>query len=97
MKNLTDDQLEQDLNLFSNMKEIGVSDFFYTRLKIKMENETRSNYFTAPVSALFVICTLTLFLFINSLLFQNNENIVNIKSSNDIEALATSYDQTISN
>ncbi len=97
MKNLTDDQLEQDLKIFSTMKEIGVSDFFYTRLKVKMENDSRSNHIATPVKALFVICTLTLFLFLNSLLLQKNANIVTANTSNEIEVLAASYDQTISN
>ncbi len=97
MKHTTDEQLENELAVFSNLKEVGAPDFFYTRLRAKMEKEWRTNELEFSIRPVLVICALTLFLFINSLLSGNDSNLVNENSNQNIEALAASYDQTISN
>ena len=97
MKHITDEQLEQDLTIISNIKEVGAPDFFYTRLRVRMENEYRSNEVAFSIKPVLVICALSLFLFINSLLIGNSAKIVNTNMNQDIEAFAASYDQTFSN
>jgi hypothetical protein len=62
-----------------------------------MDKENLSNELASPLKPILVICALTLFLFINSLLLKNNSNIVNTNSGQEMEAFAASYDQTISN
>lgn len=97
MKNMSNEQFEHEMNIISNLKEVGTPNFFYTRLKARMEKENLSNELANPLNPILVICALTLFLFINSLLLKNDSNIVNTNSSQEMEAFAASYDQTISN
>ena len=97
MKNINNKDLEADLNSISNLKAVGAPDFFYTRLKARMEKQALSNESALPLQPIVVICALTLFLFINSLLLENDSNRVNANANQEMEALAASYDQTISN
>jgi len=97
MKNLSNEQFEQGMNIISNLKEVGAPDFFYTRLKARMDKENLSNELAGPFQPIIVICALTLLLFINSLLLKSDSNIVNTNSSQEMEAFAASYDQTITN
>jgi len=97
MKNMSNEQFEQEMNIISNLKEVGAPDFFYTRLKARMDKENLSNELAGPFQPIIVICALTLLLFINSLLLKSDSNIVNTNSSQEMEAFAASYDQTITN
>jgi len=97
MKNMSNEQFEQEMNIISNLKEVGAPNFFYTRLKARMDKEKLSNELANPLKPILVICALTFLLFINSLLLKSDSNIVNTNSSQEMEAFAASYDQTISN
>ena len=97
MRNINDEQFEQDLNVVSNLKEVSAPDFFYTRLKARMEKEAKLEQFEGPLKPIAVICILTLFLFINSLIMEKGSTVVHSSSNQDIEAFAASYDQIISN
>ena len=92
MKNVFNEKLEQDLNIFSAMKEIGAPDFFYTRLNARMEEE-----YELPIKPIWVIGALSLFLFINTLLLEKDKTSNSINSVESIEAFAAAYDQHISN
>jgi hypothetical protein len=97
MKNLSNEQFDKEMNVISNLKEVGAPAFFYTRLQARIEKDNLSNELVNPLKPIIVICALTLFLFINSLLLKNDSNIVNTNSSQEMEAFAAFYDQTISN
>lgn len=97
MRNINDEQFEQDLNVVSNLKEVSAPDFFYTRLKARMEKEAKLEQFEGPLKPIAVICILTLFLFINSLIVGKESTVIQSSSNQDIEAFAASYDQIISN
>ena len=97
MKNMSNEEFEHEMNIISNLKEVGAPPFFYIRLKARMEKENLSNVLANPLKPILVICTLTLFLFFNSLLLKNDSNIVNTNLNQEIQALAASYDQIISN
>ncbi len=97
MRNINDEQFEQDLNVVSNLKEVSAPDFFYTRLKAKMEKEAKLEQFEGSLKPITLICILTLFLFINSLIVGKESTVVQSSSNQDIEAFAASYDQIISN
>jgi hypothetical protein len=97
MKHKIETQLEQDLELFSSMKEIGAPDYFYTRLMVRMENDAsaiKNSFILKPV---LIISALTIFLLLNSLFLNNDANLNNIDASQNIEAFAAAYDQTITN
>lgn len=95
MKNISDEQLENQLDVFSTMKEVGAPDFFYTRLHARMENESTQLALQLPFKPVWIICILTFFLIINTLLIGKNKNLVNTNSNKNIEVLAVSYDQNI--
>ncbi len=95
MKNITDEQIEKEFDIFTAMKVASAPDFFYTRLNARMESESKSNETAFYIKPVLVICALSLFLFINSLLIGNDTQIV--RANTNIEALAASYDQNISN
>ncbi len=97
MRNINDEQFEQDLNIVSNLNEVSAPDFFYTRLKARMEKEAKLEQFEGPLKPIAVICILTLFLFINSLIMEKESTVVQSSSNQDIEAFAASYDQIITN
>ncbi len=97
MKHTTYEQLENDLAVFSNFKEVGAPDFFYTRLNARMQNELKSNELEFSLQPLLVICALVLFLFINSVLLDRDTDLGNTNPNQAMEALAASYDQTVSN
>ena len=97
MKNMIDNQLEHDLKIISNLKEVSAPDFFYTRLKAKMEKEAKLEQYEGSTKPIFVICILTLFLFINSLILENDSSVIHSSTNQDIEAFAASYDQIITN
>jgi len=94
---MSNEQFEQEMNIISNLKEVGAPNFFYTRLKARMDKENLSNELAGPFQPIIVICALTLLLFINSLLLKSDSNIVNTNSSQEMEAFAAYYNQTISN
>lgn len=97
MKNINDNQFEKDLSIISNLNEMSAPDFFYSRLKARIENETTLNEGLFPLKPIIIICVLTLFLFINSIMLDKDSNILNSTSDINMEAFAASYDQTISN
>lgn len=96
MKHITDEELNNGMTLFSTMKEVDSPDYFYTRLKARMELESTSKLLGYPVNPVLVICTLTLFLLINSVLLEKEQNIPSTDANEPIEAFAAAYDQTIS-
>ena len=95
MKTLSDEQLENDLSIFSTMKETASPDFFYTRLQARMGKKASLANAAFSFKPVLVICILTLFLIINTLLIGKNTNVAKANSNNNIEVLAASYDQNI--
>ena len=49
MKNMSNEQFEHEMNIISNLKEVGAPNFFYTRLKSRMEKEKLSNELANPL------------------------------------------------
>lgn len=97
MKNISDEQFEQDMNLFLNAKQVDAPNFFYTILNARMDRELKVSELAFPIKPILIICTLTLFILINSLLLKKDMNYLQANPDQNMEALATSYDQTISN
>lgn len=96
MKHKNEIKFDQDLELFSKMQEIDAPPYFHTRLTARMGKDANARERLA-IKPILIICALTLFLFMNSLLLQKDSNLINTSSNQNIEALAAAYDQTISN
>jgi hypothetical protein len=97
MNQLSDEQWEQAMAMFTTMNVETAPDFFYTRLKARMENETMYPLAALPVRPILIVCTLTLFLFINSLLLEKDKTVAAANTTQSMAALAAAYDQSISN
>ena len=97
MKHISDQQLENELAIFSTIETVASPDFFYNRLNTRMKYQNISNEVVTPLKTVLVICALTLFIFINSLLLKGGTSLVTTNSNENIEALAAAYDQTITN
>lgn len=97
MKPISNEQLENDLAVFSSFEPVAAPDYFYTRLNARMKKDAIANESGFAIKAILIICALTLFLFMNSLLLKGDTNIVKTNSNQNIEALAAAYDQNISN
>jgi hypothetical protein len=97
MENLSNEQFEHEMNIISNLKEVSAPNFFYARLKARMEKEAIDITNSYSLNPVIIICALTLFLFINSWLLQTDSHLKHTNLNQNIEALAVAYDQAISN
>jgi hypothetical protein len=93
MKNIPKTSLEDHLELLGGMKEIGTDDFFYTRLKARMEERNQQKNWNLPLNPAFLIGILFAFLVINSILLMQvqEEREPDLKTS--MYDFARSYDQ----
>lgn len=97
MNHISEDQFENELSILSSMKEVSPPNFFYTRLKARMDSNSIFTELQFPIKPVLVICGLTLFLLINTLFLERNTNEPNTIGDKHIEAFAAAYDQAVSN
>lgn len=97
MRNITEDQFNNALSIFSRMQEISAPDFFYTRLMAKMEKYNRVDNKKFQIKTIWVISSLILLLIANTILLKIESDSEMKDSNTKIETLASSYDQIISN
>lgn len=88
--------LDDHLPILNEMVEIGTDDFFYTRLKARLEKESGDSEWNFPIKPVWLVATLFVLLAANcfTLLKQYNSTDVQNETSS-IQSFATSYDQTI--
>ena len=70
-------------------------DFFYSRLTSRLANEQIQKDWVFPLKPAWMICTLVVFLLINTLVLTQKSKPQKTDESN-IEGFATAYDQNIS-
>lgn len=88
--------LDKHLNVLTEMKEVGIDGFFYTRLKVNMEQKKRENKIDLPIKPFWVVSVLSVFLLMNFyMLFQSQPSYESATDLNSLEAFASSYDQQI--
>lgn len=97
MKKHSPDRLEEHLQVIDQMVEKTTDDFFYTRLKARMEKRTEPSQWSFPVKPAWVIGTLLLFVALNFItLNEKYKTTTSVENENTIESFAASYGQTIS-
>jgi hypothetical protein len=102
MKKKSTPLVDQHLQSIQGMQEAGTDDFFYTRLKARMqarvEKEQEGPGWSFPLKPVWVIGTLVLLLTINGfMLTQRYKTKVNQSAtSSSLQSFAESYDQAIS-
>lgn len=90
--------VDEHLQSLLGMQEATTDDFFYTRLKGRMQgNETRQGW-SLPLKPVWVIGTLALLLAVNGFMLSQQSKTSKIKptaSSSSLQSFAESYDQTL--
>lgn len=97
MNNQSDKELEKELSIIDNLKLVKPPEFFFTRLKARLEKENQPNNWSLPLHPAWIIGVLVLFLIINSLIVTQDSKSSKPDTEYNIKALATSYDQNIFN
>ena len=97
MKKENPNRLEEHLILIDQMVENTTDDFFYTRLKARMENRAEPTAWSLPVKPAWVVGTLLLCAALNFFTLVEKFKTSSVNSStNTIESFAAAYGQTIS-
>ena len=106
MKQKSTPLVDEHLQVFTDMKETGTDDFFYTRLKARMlarqsagETETGQEGWRFPLKPVWIVGTLALLLAVNGFMLSQQFKTATTKEntvSSPLQNFAASYDQTIS-
>ena len=98
MKKLDTPLVEEHLQSLQGIKEIGTDDFFYTRLKARMERTLEEEGWNFPLKPVWVIGSMALLLAVNVFMLSQQFKSKNSSSANSatVQGFAEQYDQTIS-
>lgn len=100
MKNNSTPLVDDHLQSLLDMQEAGTDDFFYTRLKGRMERAEPRQGWSLPLKPVWVIGTLVLLLAVNGLMISQQaktKSAANTTVGNSsLQNFAESYDLTIS-
>jgi hypothetical protein len=89
---ISNEQLEEHLKLFNEMKQVETDAFFYTRLKAKME-KSLSPSFESNFKPVWVMAILIIMLMLNSWMLVNNINSsFETESDAGIQSFAAQYE-----
>ena len=91
--------VDEHLQSILGMEEAGTDDFFYTRLKARMENNLPQQGWSFPLKPVWIVGTLTLLLAVNGFMLTQQfktQKSTTATSSSSLQNFAESYDQTIS-
>jgi len=90
--------LDEHLQSVQDIKEVGTDDFFYARLKARMEKSNLENNWYFPVKPALLTSMLTLLLAMNTLILLRNAGTKSIAKKEGIEVsiqeFAKAYDLT---
>jgi hypothetical protein len=99
MKKNSTPLVDEHLESLLGMQEAGTDDFFYTRLKGRMQGNQSRQGWSLPLKPVWVIGTLAFLLAINGFMLSQQFKSSKIKttsSSSSLQNFAESYDQAIS-
>ena len=91
--------VDEHLQSIARIQEVGTDDFFYTRLKARIEKEKSQQGWSFPLKPVWVVGILALLLAVNGfMLFQQfkTKEKKSTASTSSLQSFAESYDQTIS-
>lgn len=98
MERNTTPLVDEHLQTVQGMQEAGTDDFFYTRLKARMQKEQAEQGWGFPLKPVWVVGTLALLLAVNGFMLsqQSGPKKNSVTGTSSIERFAESYDQSIS-
>ena len=99
MNKISTPLVDEHLQSLQGMKEAATDEFFYTRLKARIERNEPQRGWSFPLKPVWVIGTLTLLLAVNGFMlsqkFKTKET-ATTTSGSSLQNFAESYDQNIS-
>jgi hypothetical protein len=89
--------VDEHLQSLQGMQEAGTDDFFYTRLKARLEKDRSQQGWSFPLKPAWVVGSLVLLLAVNGLCYHKNLNRLKHKRQHQLpcKVFAESYDQTV--
>jgi hypothetical protein len=98
MKKKSTSLLDEHLQSLDGMKEAGTDDFFYTRLRARMQRELVRDNWSFPLKPVWIVGTMTLLLAINVFMLSQQLKVKSTTSAagSSLQGFAESYDQAIS-
>jgi hypothetical protein len=91
--------VDEHLQSIQGMSEVGTDDFFYTRLKARLEKDNTQKGWSFPLRPVWVVGTLALLLAVNGFMLVNQsktKKTTSVVSISSLQNFAQSYDQSIS-
>jgi hypothetical protein len=91
--------VDEHLQSFQAMQEATTDDFFYTRLRGRMQGNQSRQGWSLPLKPVWVISTLSLLLAVNGVMLSQQFKTSKTKTataSSSLQSFAESYDQTLS-
>ena len=97
MKNKSTLLVDEHLQGLHGMQQTGTDDFFYTRLKARMEKNLEGNGWNFPLRPVWVVSAMVLLLTVNIFMLsqKNKPAEITISNTNSLQSFAQSYDQVI--
>lgn len=99
MKKKSTPLVDEHLQSFMGMQEAITDDFFYTRLKARMQKEKSQPGWNFPLKPVWILSTLVFLLAVNSFILSQQfktKATTSTVSATSLQSFAESYDQTIS-
>ena len=89
--------VDEHLQSLQGMQEAGTDDFFYTRLKARMEKDKAQQGWSFPLKPAWVVGSLVLLLAVNGFMLSQKLKAGKTQktTSSSLQSFAESYDQTI--
>jgi hypothetical protein len=94
MKKKSIPNLDEHMQVLSQMQEVGTDEFFYTRLRGKLESANNQGGWVLPVKPAWVLATLLILLLVNGYVLTQEQK-EKKTTPYTIQEFAKSYDQTI--
>ena len=97
MKNKSTPLVDEHLQSLYGMLQTGTDDFFYTRLKARMEKDLEGNGWNFPLRPVWVVSAMVLLLTVNIFMLsqQNKSATTTTSNATSLQSFAQSYDQVI--
>jgi hypothetical protein len=90
--------LDEHLQAMQGMTETGTDEFFYTRLKARIQKEGPQQGWSFPLKPVWIVGTLALLLVVNGIMLSQQVKSTSQKEADasSLQKFAESYDQAIS-
>ena len=98
MKKNTTPLVDAHLESLVGIQELSTDEYFYTRLKARMDNGTYQELWRSPLKPIWIVCSMTVLFVINiyMLSIKMETKQLNAAESYSIKSFAEAYDQTLS-